>query len=76
MKGAGGIGLVFKGLERDSLPADVNVHTRQNIYLAALQLADFLLCSNVSTEQGWPARMGYLDRNRFIHIARCTYLFP
>ena len=48
---AGGVGLVFKVLERDSLPADVNVHTRQNIYLVALQLADSLLCSNVSTEQ-------------------------
>ena len=46
---AGGIGLVFKALERDSLPADVNVHTRQNIYLVALQLADFLLSSNASS---------------------------
>lgn len=46
---AGGVGLVFRVLERDALPADVNVHTRLNVYLVALQLADFLLCSDVSS---------------------------
>ena len=44
---SGGLGLVFKALEQDALPADVNVHTRQSVYLAALQIADALLSSNV-----------------------------
>ena len=44
---SGGLGLVFKTLEQDALPADVNVHTRQSVYLAALQIADALLSSNV-----------------------------
>ena len=44
---SGGLGLVFKTLEQDALPTDVNVHTRQSVYLAALQIADALLSSNV-----------------------------
>ena len=36
---------------QDALPADVNVHTRQSVYLAALQIADALLSSNISTDQ-------------------------
>ena len=48
---AGGLGLVFKALEQDSLSADVNVHTRQSIYLSALQLADFLLSSSTSSPE-------------------------
>lgn len=43
---AGGLGLILGVLERTSMPADVDYDLRQNAYLVALQLSDYLLCGD------------------------------